>query len=303
MHKRLNRVLIAGASGMLGRALIETFNANGCTVSALSRSPRPIAGTVTTIEWDGKSVGDWAQELESCLAVVNLSGENIAQLWTPEARRRIIGSRVDATSALAKAIDQCKNPPKIWIQASATGIYGDTGEEMKEESDLPGRGFLAEVCQKWEAAAQSSKANVCILRVAPVFDRDEGAFARLSDLAKKFMGGAVGDGRQWMSWIHLHDLSRLFCFALEREWSGVYNACSPDPVRNKDLMSAIRGRVGRPWVPPIPPFALELAKGITKVEPDAILSSSRISAKKVTDAGFNFLFGSLDAALDDLLEK
>lgn len=304
MNRHLKRIVIAGPSGPIGAALIRTFSEAGHTVVALSRSAKPISGTIRTVVWDAQSQGDWTKELDGSFAVVNLSGAPISQLWTDEAKRDIVSSRVESTHAIGAAILACANPPRVWLNASAIGYYGDTGEEAKQEDDPPGHDFLGTTCLAWESAQtgiDTPQTKQARLRIGVVLDSGGGALPQLASLTKKFLGGAVGSGKQWMSWIHIDDLARLAWWVVEGEREGVWNAVTPNPVRNKEFMALLRRTLGRPFSPPVPEFALQWARPITKIEPYLVLVSQRVVPQCAMEEGFSFAHDDLEQALRDLL--
>lgn len=306
MKKIMRRVVIAGGSGTIGRRLVREFAEHGISSVVLSRSGRPVPGAVETLKWDGETVGEWAKSLEGSIAVVNLAGETIAQLWTDDAKKRILGSRVNATRVIGEAILRCELPPRIWVNGSAIGFYGDTGEESKTEVDPGSNDFLGETCRAWEAAQTQfdlPATKLARIRIGVVLSPEEGMLPRLAQLAKMGLGSAIGDGKQWISWIHEDDLVSLFRFIIEHELEGVWNGVSPNPIRNADFMGALRAHFGRPWVPPVPPFMLGAMKGITKTEPTLALISQRVDARKATDAGFSFGFDEIAPAIRDILSS
>lgn len=293
------RVVLAGGSGFLGHALTEEFQAAGYGVVVLSRKPRP-----GQVEWDGKTVGPWKQELEGAMAVINLAGVPITTKWTDEGKRKIIESRVEPTKAICEAIGQCKLPPRLWVNTSAVGIFGDRGAEELNETSAPGpmTEFMPDCCAKWEEAALSCATDVkkTIVRVGVVMGKGGGAYPILAGLTKRFLGGAIGKGDMYMSWIHLRDLTGMFRWVVEHEHSGIFNASAPTPVINKELMSELRRSFGRPWSPPAPPFALRLLTAVGGPESQPVLQGQRAIPKHALDKGFIFRFPHLKEALEDL---
>jgi uncharacterized protein (TIGR01777 family) len=212
---------------------------------------------------------------------------------------------VNSTRAIGQAIQACEHPPRVWLNASAIGYFGDTGEEAKSEGDPPGSDFLAETCLAWERAQtdfETPETAQIRTRIGVVLAKDGGALPVWTKLAKAFLGGSVGDGRQWVSWVHIDDLVRAFLWLLDEEREGAWHIVSPNPVRNADLMAAIRKQVGRPWSPPAPSFALGLAKPISKVEPYLALVSQRVLSDRLQSNGFKFKFNELERALKNLLD-
>jgi uncharacterized protein (TIGR01777 family) len=299
-----NCIILAGGSGFVGTAASRELIRRGHEVVVLTRSPQPRTDGVREVAWDGKNPGEWVQLLDGAEAIVNLTGKNINCPHTPENLHQITASRVDSVKAIAQAMAQLKTPPRTWIQASATGFYGDTGDHLCAENSPNGQDALAKVCQEWEAAFTGSpcpKTRKVTLRLGVVLGREGGAFPILSGLTKAFLGGAVGSGRQYISWIHLADLIQIFMAALEREdLQGTFNAVAPDPVMNAEFMRELRGALHRPWSPPVPKFAVKLGAWVTRSDPSLSLTSQRCAPQRLLKAGFTFKFSHLRPALDDL---
>lgn len=300
----MSRVIIAGGSGFLGRSLIDAFRKDGHEVVVLARHPKPVEGARVLV-WDAKTAGEWLKELDGAYAIVNLAGEPVAQRWTEDAKRRIVSSRVDSVKAVAVAIQQVPTPPEVWINASAIGYYGDTGDREVDESAPPGAGFLAETCVKWEKAVEESQTletRKVRLRIGVVLGKDGGALAPLLKLARLFHGGAAGDGRQFMPWIHVEDLARMFVWSAGNNGiSGPLNGVAPVPARNAEFMKALRHAVRRPWSPPAPAFAIKLGAKVMGVEPEILLDGFRVVPSVAVKGGFRWEYGDLDQALKNLV--
>jgi uncharacterized protein len=294
-------VVIAGGSGFIGRALAKAFRERGYAVAVLTRSPR---GLVDGVEWDGEHVGPWASVLENAEAVINLAGKVINCPHTPENLRQITASRVNSVNAIAGAISTVKNPPRVWVQASAVGYYGDTGDIACDETSPPGKDSLADICQKWEGAfavANVPQTRKATFRIGLVLGRDGGALPLLSKMTRLFLGGAAGSGRQYISWIHIADLTAIFVAAVaDEKLSGTYNAVAPNAVTNADFMRELRHVLHRPWCPPAPAFAVKLAARLMASEGSLALVSQRCAPKRILEAGFRFRFAVLPEALRDL---
>ena len=301
------RIVIAGGSGFIGRALAREFSATGFSVVILTRTPRARADNVREVEWDGQHIGEWIQQLDGADAVINLAGKNINCPHTPENRRALAASRVDSVNALAAALLHVKIPPRVWVQASAIGFYGDTGASVCDENSPAGHDALAEICRQWEAAfavAKVQQTRKVTLRIGFVLGRDGGALPVLSRLTKCFLGGAAGSGRQYLSWIHLADLVRMFATASQREdMAGTFNAVAPGAVTNAEFMRELRHALHRPWSPPAPEFAVRLGARLMRSEPALALISQRCVPGKLLASGFQFQFPHLRGALADLCGK
>jgi uncharacterized protein (TIGR01777 family) len=258
------------------------------------------------VSWNGVDVGDWARELEGAAAVVNLAGKSIQNKWTEENRKQIVDSRVRSTTAIGEAVTACENPPRVWINASATGFYGDRPNETLDESSTSGTGFLAETCVLWERAQDqvpTPRTAQARVRIGIVLGRGGGAYQELSALAKNFLGGSIGSGEMMTSWIHLTDLCRMFSWLIAKPQNGVFNGTAPNPVTNGELMAALRESLGRPWSPPAPIFAVKLVADLKGVEPELLLISCNALPRAAINAGFEFEFASVEEALGDLASK
>jgi hypothetical protein len=301
------RIVIAGGSGFIGTALAREFSRRSYAVSVLTRSPRERRDGVHEVLWDGGQLGEWIQCLDGAEAVINLTGKNINCPHTPESLRAIIGSRVNSVNVIARALERMKSPPRVWVQASAVGFYGDTKDQPCDETAPVGNDPLAKVCDDWEAAfvaAKSPDTRKVTLRIGFVLGRDGGALPVLTRLTKLFLGGAAGDGRQYISWIHLADLVQMFVAAVEGETlPGVFNAVAPNAVTNAEFMRELRHVWHRPWSPPVPKLAVKLGAWLMRSEPSLALISQRCLPGRFYAAGFSFQFPDLPAALNDLCRQ
>ena len=242
-----------------------------------------------------------AESLREADAVIHLAGEPLAQRWTAEAKRRIRESRVAGTRNLVEALAALPRRPEALICASAIGYYGSRGDEVLTESSAPGSGFLPEVCVAWEREAQAAEAfgmRVVRVRTGLVLDAGGGALVRMLPPFRMGVGGRLGSGRQWMSWIHLEDLAALFQFAVESQVRGPLNAVAPNPVTNSDFTRELARALRRPAVFPVPGFALRLLFGEMA---DVLLASQRVAPGAAEAAGFRFRFPQLAPALEGLL--
>jgi len=302
MNKR--RVVLAGGSGFLGRALAKELLARDCDVVVLTRSPRERSDGAKEFEWDGKHIGEWIQFLDGAEAVINLAGRGINCRHTPENIHEIVDSRVNAVNAVGAAIYHVARPPRVWVQAGAIGFYGDPKDRMCDENSPAGNDTLAGICQPWEAAFNSAPApgtRRVLLRIGFVLGRDGGALPVLAGLAKWFLGGTVGSGRQFISWIHVGDLSRMFIEAVERdELAGTFNAVGPNSVTNREFMRELRCALHRPWSPPAPEWAVKLGSRLVGTEPSLALTGCRVAPKRFLEAGFKFQFPELPGSLKNI---
>jgi len=296
--------MLAGGSGFIGRALAKELVARDYEVVVLTRSPRKQAGGIKEIIWDGKNSGDWIQFLDGAEAVVNLAGRSIQCRYTPENLRELAASRVDSIHAIATALSRVAQPPRVWVQAGAVGFYGDSKDRLCDENSPAGSDTLAGICQPWEAAFNSVTApetRRVLLRIGFVLGRDGGALPVLAGLVKWFLGGTAGSGKQFISWIHAGDLSRIFIEAIERdELKGTFNAAGPNPVTNREFMRELRRALHRPWSPPAPQWAVKIGSRLMGAEPSLALTGCRVAPKRFLEAGFKFQFPELPGALKNL---
>ena len=301
-----SKVVIAGGSGFIGAALAAELVRRGRSVTVLTRSPKPRKDGVREVAWDGRTPGTWGGELEGAEALVNLTGKSVNCPHTEENVREIVASRVDSVRALATAVARCAVRPKVWVQASATGFYGDTGDRMCDESGGNGADVLAKTCREWEGTMQSGLLDLpevrsVVLRIGFVLGSGGGALSVLAQMTRWGLGGAAGSGRQYISWIHLRDVVRIFAAAVEEgRMAGVYNTVGPQPVTNGAFMRELRRVLGRPWSPPAPSFAVRLGARMMGSEGSLALVSQRCEPKRLLAAGFVFEFPELAGALQDL---
>jgi uncharacterized protein (TIGR01777 family) len=299
------RIVLAGGSGFLGQALAASFLADGYDVHVLSRGAGSGKLLGTEVRWDGASVGPWAESLEDAAAVINLTGKNINCRPTAANLNEIVRSRVDSVKAVGEAIRRCSRPPRVFVQSTAVGIYGDAGDAICDESTSAGGGFLGETCKAWEKAFEESptpSVRRVMLRLGIVLGRTGGAFPPLARLTQFFLGGALGSGRQYISWLHLNDAVRIYRSGVDRDdMQGVYVAASPQPVMNADFMRALRASLHRPWSPPVPVFGARIGGWLMGMNIDLALASQRCVPRRLQEQGFAFEFPELASALRELV--
>lgn len=303
------KIVLSGVSGMLGSALHGKLKARGTPLLRLVRIPMVSEGGAgmgvapeEVLCWDPsatKPVEDSAG-LEGCAAAVHLSGASVAgRRWTEEYKKEIAASRVNSTRALATMLAGLKRPPRTLLVASATGIYGDRGDEVLDESSAPGTGFLADVCRRWEEAARPAEVagiRVVHARFGVVLGRGPGALEKMLPIFRLGLGGRLGSGRQWMSWVSLDDVVDAILFALETEsLAGAVNLVSPNPVTNAEFTRALGRELHRPAMLPVPAFALRL--GLGEMADEALLASALVAPAKLIAAGFRFAHPRIEDAL------
>jgi uncharacterized protein (TIGR01777 family) len=300
-----DRIVLAGGSGFIGQSLAARLLLDGYEVVVFTRGPASRMAHGTGVRWDGKTLGGWTKYVDGALAVVNLTGKSVNCRYTPDARRQIIDSRVDSVQAVAEAVRGCHRPPLCLVQAGSLAFYGDPGPRICDESAPPGSGFAAEVCQRWEEAFQNSPTldtRRVLLRIGFALGAEGGALKTLAGLTRWFLGGAVGSGQQYVSWLHLADLNRMFVESIVRaDIAGVYNATGPQPVTNAEFMRQLRRVLHRPWSPPAPAWAVRVGAWLMGSDASLALSGRRAIPRRFLDQAFTFEFADLRAALQDLL--
>jgi uncharacterized protein (TIGR01777 family) len=298
------RVVLAGGSGFLGQALAKALLAKGYEVVILSRGAQREGPQIRQLHWDGETLGDWSQSIDGAKAIVNFTGRSVNCRHTPEHRREIMESRVNSVRVLGQAVSRCSQPPEVWVQASSLAIYGDPGDRWCDEDSPHAEGFSEEVCKRWEGEFEKIDApgmRKVVMRIGIVLDKDEGALPVLAGLTRLFLGGRVGSGMQYVSWVHVADLIRMFLEAIERpEISGVYNVTGPDPVTNAEFMRELRRALHRPWSPPVPAWATHIGAFFMRTEPSLALTGRRCRPKRFLESGFRFEFPELRGALANL---
>ncbi|MCU1293275.1 MAG: hypothetical protein JWP08_2125 [Bryobacterales bacterium] len=294
--------LITGATGFIGSLVIDELLARGHSANYLARKrSSQLDGRAAFHPWNINEEPplDSVPRLD---AVIHLAGEPVAQRWTPQVKKRIFESRVLGTRNLVSAISRLKYKPSVLVSASAVGYYGARGNEVLTEESGPGRGFLSEVCVAWEREAfraQESGVRVVAARIATVLGKDGGALKKMLPAFQLGIGGKFGDGRQWMSWIHVRDLVELLLFASETAGaSGALNASSPEPVTNEVFTREMAKAVHRPAVIPVPKFALRIALGEMS---GFLFDSLRVQPQATERAGFRFGYPTLAEALRNVL--
>lgn len=301
----MKHILITGGTGLIGQRLTQLLLEKGYTVAYLSRKKRSIP-SVKVFEWDIYKKILESEAITEAQAIIHLAGAGVAdKQWTESYKREILESRVLSTQLLYESLQKNTHSVKSFISASAIGIYGfDTGEQWLEENSPHGKDFLADVTEKWEVEVQKI-ANLgirtVILRIGIVFARERGAFPKLLQPIRWGLGAALGSGKQFLSWIHLDDLARMFIFALENEsLQGIFNATANEPCTNAELTQKIAQILHKPlFLPNVPAFALKLVMGEMA---QMVLGGNRVSNQKIVQAGFTYQFPTLQEALKNLLQ-
>ncbi len=291
------KILIAGASGLIGKALVKRLEENKNLVFKLTRGTKPLQSH--EIFWNPESIPTDPTPYEDMDVFVNLSGENIATgRWTASKKKKILESRVLATKTLCGIISKLKRPPSVLVNASAIGFYGDRGSEALTEESAPGNNFLSEVCKAWEAAVKvdETKTRVVLLRTGAVLSKEGGALSSMLTPFKLGLGGKVGSGEQYFSFIAIDDLISIILFAIENKAiSGPINAVSPYPINNQCFTESLAKILHRPAFLPLPTFAARLIFG--QMADELLLSSAKVYPKRLMDAGFKFRYPYIKDAL------
>ncbi len=305
------RILITGGTGLIGQSLVSKLAADGHEVFVLSRSPdrkRDLVPGAQIVGWDAETAQGWGHLADGADAIVNLAGTNLGgkgfppKRWTPQRKESILQSRLKAGRAVVEAVEGANEKPGVVVQASAVGYYGPRGDEILLESSPPGDDWQAQVCIAWEestAPVEEMGVRRVVTRSGVVFSDEGGAFPMLLIPFKLFVGGPMGDGEQWMSWIHIEDEVRAIQYLIEhQDASGVYNVMAPNPVRNRTLANVIGGVMGRPSFIPVPGPALRLALGEVST---TVLDGQRAVPENLRAAGFDFKYTEVEQAVKDLL--
>lgn len=300
------RVLVSGASGAIGAALCDALLARGDEVAGLSRSPEKAKGSNPRVRWHA-----WeptmerppAESFDGVDAVVNLVGEPINQRWTEQSKWRIMESRRTGTRNLIAAMAALEQKPETFVSGSAVGYYGDRGDAIVDESAAAGSDFAAEVVVEWEKAAQEAAATgarLAIVRTGLVLDPGSGLLKQMLTPFKLGVGGPIGDGAQYMSWVHIDDEIALLLWVLDDESAtGTINSTAPSPATNRELSKALGRVLHRPAVMPVPGFALKAMLGSELAE--TVKGGQRVVPRRATDLGFSFSHTEIEPALHDLL--
>jgi uncharacterized protein (TIGR01777 family) len=303
---KYKKIILAGGNGQLGKALAEHYKYNTDEIIILSRRPQADKGNIKTLVWDGRTMGNWAKELEGADMLINLCGKNVNCRYTQKNREEIISSRVEPTTLLGKVIDGLINPPALWINAASATIYRHAEDHPQDEDTGEiGYGFSIEVCKIWEKTffeTDTPNTRKVALRISIVLGRNEGALPRLINLVKAGMGGHQGDGQQYVSWVHEQDVVKCTEWLLQNpEIKGVLNCTAPNPLKNTELMKELRHACGVPFGLPAPAWMLEMGAMLIGTETELILKSRWVVPKRLLDVGFQFQFEKAEHAIKDIL--
>ncbi len=300
------KIAIAGATGFVGSRLVEQLQAQGHEVVIFTRSPQQATnrfGRAQIVGYNPLKSGEWQESISGCDAVVNLAGEPIAEKrWTPAHKRTILESRQIGTQKIVEAISLASSKPSVLINASAIGYYGTSETSKFDENSPAGTDFLAEVCTSWETAAQAVTATgtrLVILRMGIVLGENGGALGKMLAPFSAFVGGPIGSGKQWFSWVHRDDVVKLIIQAItDSQMQGVYNATAPNPVTMEAFSQTLGSVMNRPSWLPVPNFALEAMLGEGAI---VVLQGQQVAPTHTLAQGFNFQYPTLKPALAAIL--
>jgi uncharacterized protein (TIGR01777 family) len=299
------KVAITGATGLIGTALCESLSKDGVEILAITRRHNALPAQMKPVPWDPANGKFDPSPLEGTNAVVHLAGESIAGWWTRAHRERIRKSRLDGARLLIDGLEKLDAPPSVLVSASAIGFYGNRGDEELDEDSPPGTGFLPELCRAWEeevARASEIGIRTVSLRTGLVLSTRGGALTPMLLQYRLLLGGPVGGGRQWISWIHIHDMIGLYRFVIEHDGArGPYNATAPEPVRQSVFAKSLGRALGRPAFLPAPRFAIKTLLG--EMGQTLLLEGQKVLPRKTQALGFSFEYPGLDAALEDILKS
>lgn len=303
------KVIVTGGTGFIGRAVLQKLIEDGHRVVLLTRHPDHVQwfnkNFVRPVAWNGKTQGDWSQEVDGADAVINLAGEPlVAKRWTKSVKEHIISSRVNATRAIVEAIRKAEHKPSVLINANAVGFYGNVPDGEVTESSPKGSGFLSDTCEIWEKEARAAEAlgvRLVICRIGIVLEKDGGALTKMVPPFQMFIGGPIGSGRQWFPWVHRDDVAGAMIFALDNSRvKGVINVTAPDSVTMGQFCVALGKALKRPCWAPVPAVALKLLLGEMS---GMLLEGQKAIPKKLEQAGYLFIYPKLDEALEVILRK
>lgn len=315
MYTINNKIILAGGSGYIGQSLVNYFNHEpqwkNTEIMVLTRDHelvKTVLPGVRYVYWDGKTPGEWVTELENATAVINLAGRTVNCRYNEKNKAEIFASRLNSTSVIGRAIQQCRQPPKVWINAGSATIYRhSTDKQMTEANGEFHNDFSVQVCKAWEKTFDEitvPHTRKVFLRIAITLGTDGGVFKTLRSLARLGLGGKHGSGQQFISWIHETDLCRIMDFAITNaQIEGLYNAAAPNPVRNAEFMQTLRKKSGAWFGLPQPRWMLAIGTWMMRTEKELVLKSRNVVPEKLLKQGFVFSFSTIDTAMDDLLCK
>lgn len=303
---KYQRIVLAGGSGFLGKAIAAQFKDQAAEIFILSRRPAPDEGNIKTLVWDARTEGDWADALQGADVLVNLCGENVNCRYTEKNKAEIFSSRLEPTDLLNRVLSRLKNPPPVFINITSATIYRDADDRPQDEATGEiGDGFSVAVCKAWEKTFFTpaiTGVRKVALRMGIVLGKSDSAFPRLRNLVKMGLGGHQGSGRQMVSWIHEQDAAQIVEWvARHPEVDGVLNCTAPSPVTNRAMMEIIRKACHRGFGLPCPAWLLEIGAAIIGTETELVLKSRWVVPAQLLKLGYRFKYPQLKAAVDECL--
>lgn len=304
---KYKKIILAGGNGYMGTVFAQYFQELAQEIIILSRKPKASQGIIKTLVWDGKSEGEWVKELEGADALINLCGKNVSCRYTDKNKAEILKSRLVPTQLLGDVLQRLNNPPQIWINLTSATIYRNAEDRPQdEESGELGTGFSVEVCRKWEECffnTHTPNTRKIALRMGIVLGNKDGAFPRLVNLARMGLGGKLGNGKQFISWIHEQDAARCTEWLIQNpKLRGALNCTSPYPIRNQDFMHLLRKTLKNPIGIPSPKWLLELGAILIGTETELILKSRWVIPKTLNLEGFTFQYENAKDAIFNLVK-
>ncbi|MEO8252851.1 MAG: TIGR01777 family oxidoreductase [Flavobacterium sp.] len=303
----MKKLIIAAGTGFLGEVLVNHFKDKFDEIVVLTRGKSQTINDIKYVNWNAKNFSGWENELENATVLINLAGKSVDCRYTQKNKKEILLSRIESTKILNKAVLNCKKPPKQWLNSSTSTIYRfSLDKQMDEINGEIGNDFSMNVAQSWEKAffkIETPNTLKTALRTSIVLGKNGGAFLPLKTLAKIGFGGKQGKGNQFISWIHEEDFANAIEFIIHKEIIGVINVVSPKPIPNSDFMNTLRKVVNFPFGIPMSTFLLKIGSFIIRTEPELVLKSRNVIPKKLLENGFEFKFGTIDAAFQNLVSK
>ena len=303
----MKKIIIAAGTGFLGQVLTNHFKDQFEEIIILTRGKSQTRDGVKYVNWNARTFSGWENELENAAVLINLAGKSVDCRYTKENKKEILLSRIESTKILNKAVLNCENPPKHWLNSSTATIYRfSLDKQMDEINGEIGNDFSINVALSWEKAffkTETPNTLKTALRTSIVLGKSGGAFIPLKTLAKTGLGGKQGDGNQFVSWIHEEDFANAVDFIIQKEMTGVINVVSPKPIRNADFMQKLRKAIGFPFGIPMNVFLLKIGSFIIRTEAELILKSRNVIPKRLLENGFKFKFGNINDAFQNLIKK
>jgi uncharacterized protein (TIGR01777 family) len=303
----MTKLIIAAGTGFLGQVLVNHFKDKFEEIVILTRGKSKTIDGIQYVNWNAKNFSGWEKELENATILINLAGKSVDCRYTEKNKKEILLSRIESTKILNKAVLNCKNPPKNWLNSSTSTIYRFSLDKQMDEIDGKiGNDFSINVALSWEKAffkTETPRTMKTALRTSIVLGKNGGAFIPLKTLAKIGFGGKQGKGNQFISWIHEEDFANAIDFIIQKEISGIINIVSPQPIRNVDFMMKLRKAVRFPFGIPMNTFLLEIGSFFIRTETELVLKSRNVIPKRLLENGFQFKFGNIDETFQNLLNK